>query len=136
MGDTSLLSSEGDYINNMPLIARGIGSGDLVTCIAHGAPGENCACCKPLVTTTNEKSPNVFVEGVGVVRLQDKMTAHMRNYTINPGDNCVPHSPPCNTASPNVFANSQPVARLGDTYFETNNHIISTITQSAVFANG
>ena len=120
----------------MPLIARGIGSGDLVTCIAHGAPVPNvCACCGPLTTTTSEKSPNVFVAGVGVVRLQDKMTAHARNYGP-PGTTCNPHAPPCNTASPNVFANSQPVARLGDTYFEVNNHVISTITQSTVFANG
>jgi len=135
MQDTSLPSSKADYINNMPLIARGIGSGDQVTCVSHGAPGENCGCCKTLVTTTNEKSPNVFVEGVGVVRLQDKMTAHMRNYGP-PGTTCNPHSPPCNTASPNVFANGEPVARLGDTYFEVNNHAISTITQSTVFANG
>ena len=139
MQDTSLPSSKADYINNMPLIARGIGSGDQVTCVGHGAPrGEPspCKCCETLITTTNEKSPNVFVAGVGVVRLQDRMTAHMRDYTINPGDNCVPHSPPCNTASPNVFANGEPVARLGDTYFDRNNHIISIITQSTVFANG
>jgi uncharacterized Zn-binding protein involved in type VI secretion len=112
---------------------------DLVTCVAHGAPKPNvCLCCEELeAPLTSEKSADVFVEGHGVVRLGDKMAPHMKNFKRSTEDPlCTTHEPPCNTASPNVFANGQPVARLGDTYFETNNHIISSITQSTVFANG
>ena len=140
MQDISLPSSKADYTNNMPLIARGIGSGDLVTCVEHGAedPDIPCPCCGELVTTTNACSPDVFVEGVGVVRLTDVMTAHKRNYPELPdlSDLCLLHSPPCNSASPNVFANGLPVARKTDTYWDVNNHIISTVTQQSVFANG
>jgi hypothetical protein len=129
--------------DKMPLVARGTGSGDTVECVLHGKGVPNgCGCCATLVTTTDECSGDVFVEGVGAVRatgangaMGDKMTAHMRNYGP-PGTVCNSHTPPCNAGSPNVFVNSQPVARLNDTYFEVNNHIINSVAQSTVFANG
>ena len=121
----------------MPLIARGIGSGDLVTCDSHGTGDASvpCGCCGTLITTTDICSPNVFVARTGAVRLKDTMTAHPRNYGT-PTTLCNTHLPPCNAGSPNVFVNTEPVARMDDTYYLRNNHIITTVTQGTVFANG
>jgi uncharacterized Zn-binding protein involved in type VI secretion len=123
----------------MPLIARGIGSGDEVACVAHGAPEPNvCPCCKELkAPLTNECSTDVFVEGFGAVRLGDLMLPHPKNYKLSPEDPlCTPHEPPCNSGSPDVYVNGEPVARELDTYFLVNDHIIQQPTQSTVFANG
>ena len=118
----------------MPLIARGAGSGDVVTCVAHGAPGPGSdPCGKDLVLPlTNLCSPTVFVADVGAVRNGDLMMAHPRHYST---PLCAPHTPPCVTYSPNVYANDLEIARQGDTYFEVNNHIITQVTQTTVFAN-
>lgn len=117
----------------MPAIARGIGSGDLVTCEAHGAPGSDCGCCLPLVITTDQCSSNVMVAGTGAVRVGDTMTAHPRNYG-EPSTLCNPHTPPCSTGSSTVMVNGKPVARMGDEYFLVNNHTITTVAQSTVMA--
>ena len=117
----------------MPLVARGIGSGDLVTCHDHGDPIGTDPCGKTKIVTTKECSPNVFVVGIGVVRDGDKMLAHKRHYDI---PLCADHEPPCVTFSPNVHANTKKIARLNDTYVLENDHTITTVTQSTVFANG
>jgi uncharacterized Zn-binding protein involved in type VI secretion len=117
----------------MPLIARGLGSGDIVTCHEHGTVGTQ-PCNGTLVAPLTDKcSPNVFVADFGAVRLGDIMLGHMRNFD---DPKCEPHTPPCNTASPNVFVNNILVARQTDTYFETNNHTITGVAQTTVFANG
>ena len=122
----------------MPLIARGAGSGDMVTCVAHGAPlpPPVFGCGMQLVSPlTLECSPDVIVGGFGAVRVGDKMEAHMRH--LPPIETlCAPHSPPCITGSPNIFVNGKPVAREYDHYFEGNDHWISAVVGGSVMANG
>jgi uncharacterized Zn-binding protein involved in type VI secretion len=115
----------------MPAIARGIGSGDVVTCEEHGAPGPDGGCGLPLDWTTDQCSSNVIVAGTGAVRLGDAMTAHPRNYDTPP---CDLHTPLCSTGSATVMVNGRPVARMGDEYFLVNNHTITTVAQSTVIA--
>ena len=120
----------------MPLIARGAGSGDQVTCVSHGLAGVGCRCCVELVLPlTLECSTNVKVGGFGVVRVGDIMMPHKRN--LLPIETlCAPHSPPCDEGSPNIFVNGKQVARQYDHYFEGNDHWISKVVGGAVMANG
>lgn len=121
----------------MPLIARGAGSGDLVTCVDHGEqfPGV-CECCVTLIDALTDKcSPNVKIGIFGVVRVGDKMAGHKRK--IPPIENlCDLHYPPCITGSPNIFVNGKRVARQYDHYFEGNDHWISSVVGGDVMANG
>ena len=133
MRDTSLPSSKAGYINNMPLIARGDGSGDKVTS-PTGAPAGNSPCPAELDVAIIGKSADVFVVGVGVSRLTDDVDSHSFPGSDPP---CAPHEPVCVAASPNVFANGLPVARMDDIYsVDGEDHPVTVITQSTVFANG
>ena len=137
MQDTSLPSSKADYINNMPLIARGDGSGDLVTS-PTGAPTPDAPCPAEMPVPIIGQSVNVIVEGFGVSRLGDAVAPHPFPLAEEP---CSDHIPVCVTASPDVFADGLPVARMGDTYVaveeeDTEVHPVEVITQSTVFANG
>lgn len=64
--------------------------------------------------SSNARSDNVFVNGIGVVRKDDVMKSHPH------GDPCtsspINHAPPLDTYSPNVYANNKPVGRIGDHY--------------------
>lgn len=115
----------------MPLIARGMNSGDMVTS-PTGTPVPPVPCPAPLDVLIVGKSPNVIVAGVGVSRLTDDVMGHPY-----PPIACAPHIPLCVAASPNVFANALPVARMGDIYAAGDGelHPVTTITQSTVFAN-
>jgi len=120
----------------MPLIARGGGSGDLVTCVNHGAAGPSCFCCMPLTWPgTLECSPNVKIGGFGVVRTEDKMALHMRNFGTEE-TKCNLHDAPCTEGSPNIFVNGKRVAREYDHYVGDNDHWISGVLGGAVMANG
>jgi uncharacterized Zn-binding protein involved in type VI secretion len=117
----------------MPLIARGTDSGDMVTS-PTGTPLPPAPCPAPLDVLIVGKSPNVSVVGVGVSRLTDDVEGHSYPLADPP---CAPHIPLCVAASPNVFANALPVARMDDIYDagDGESHPVTTITQSTVFAN-
>jgi len=87
----------------MPL-ARGSG-GDAVS-TGHGCDA---------TTVTDQCSPNVFVNGKGVVRYSDLDQTHLVPFGI-----CVPHAVPLttfeNAYSFTVFANGRNIARKGDKY--------------------
>lgn len=109
----------------MPLICRGQGTAQVAT--DHANPPK---CKVPSTQTSDESSANVFVEGVGVVRLGDTMNPHS-----TPTQNCAPHTPPLDSASPNVFANGIAIGRVGDTYAGPGTHVITDVGQSTVTAN-
>ena len=76
----------------------------------HGATGGNHCNNSKTDTSTNEGSDNVFVNNIGVVREDDKVTAH------NDGTDCTTHEPKLSTYSDNVYANNKKIGRLNDTY--------------------
>jgi len=98
----------------MPEAARG-SSVDTVNTI-HVATGdadtEDSSFCDvdPIDTSTNECSAKVFVEGTGVVRFGDKVTAHPI------GGTCSTHEPTFSTGTSNVLIEGKKSARKGDTY--------------------
>lgn len=96
----------------MPGIARGHGA-DTV----NSPDGSGRCCAYHSTQYTEECSDNVFINGIGVVRLGDNMRTH--NY---PGPCCDPHNPPLDTSSATVFVNGRAVGRIGDAY--GGNHII------------
>lgn len=106
----------------MPAVARMSGV-DLV----DSPDGAGICCALPSTQKTDLGSPDVFVNGVGIVRAGDSMIVHPF-----PGPCCVPHAPGLTTFSPNVYANGKLVGRLGDEYSA---HVISTGSPN-VFANG
>lgn len=108
----------------MPLVARKDGV-DIVNTI-HNSVGKNCA-VSPQNIVTEAGSPNVFAEGVGVVRNGDVEQSH----TV-PG--CSSHQTGLATYSPNVYANGKEIGRLNDTY--TCGAKITSVTQGTVYANG
>jgi uncharacterized Zn-binding protein involved in type VI secretion len=85
----------------MPAIARKSGT-DSVSI--------NHATCQGS-TITNVGSSNVFVNNIGVVRKDDPVESH----TFSPPA-CPSHAPGLVSFSPNVFANSLNIGRLGDAY--------------------
>lgn len=88
--------------------------------------GECCAF--PSVQKTDEGSDSVFVNGIGIVRENDKMIVH--NY---PGPCCNPHQPVLDSFSSSVFINGKRAGRKGDTY--GGDHVITT-GSSNVFIGG
>ena len=105
----------------MPGVARGSAVDSVA--VPHGA-GVNCA--SPMTSSTDELSGDVFVNGTGVVRKDDKMTSH-------PNVGCIAHAPKLTTHSPDVFANGKEIGDLGDEY--GCGGVISSASID-VFANG
>jgi len=105
------------------LIARGE-----LTATVEMDHGTRKGCNSSDTTRSKGKSPNVFVEGVGVVREGDKVEVHNK-----PG--CGPHAPKCDTYSPDVFANTKGIACVGDTYAGPGTHVITKVGQSSTYAN-
>jgi len=102
----------------MPLIARKLGSGDIVNTV-------HAICVDPGDITTLSGSGDVFVVGHGIHRLDDTNEEHTH---------CPPvYSTTINSASPDVFANDKAVARVNDTY--TCDAKITSVAQSTVYAN-
>ena len=115
----------------MPLVARKDGV-DIVNTIhvsvGDADPLDGIACdAAPQDIATEAGSPDVFAEGVGVVRDGDVEQSH----TI-PG--CSSHQTGLATFSPNVYANGKAIGRLNDTY--SCGAKITSVTQSTVYANG
>ena len=95
--------------------------------VGDADPDDGIACdAAPQTIATDEGSPNVFAEGVGVVRKDDKEQAH-----TFPG--CATHQTGLATYSPNVYANGKNLGRLDDTY-ACGAKITSGV--GTVFANG
>lgn len=57
-----------------------------------------------------EKSPDVFVNSIGVSRQGDKNDSHL----IPGGEDCTIHEAPITTGSTRVFANNKGIGRIGD----------------------
>lgn len=92
----------------MPAIARGNGK-DVVL----SKTGQGKGCKGPLITTTNECSPNVFVNGAGIVRIGDMVAPHNKAGCINDDSTL-------SVGSSRVFVNGKPVGRIGDQYTPDN----------------
>jgi len=92
----------------MPGIARKAGTDSVDT--VHGATGGNRCNAAPTTTSTDAGSSNVLVNGIGVVREDDVVTAH------NDGSSCVTHTPKLASFSSTVKVNGKGVGRLNDTY--------------------
>lgn len=107
----------------MPKVARGNGVDSVLS-----ATGAGPECPLPLGTSTNQCSPNVFVNGTGVVRKGDIVTPHTM-----PG--CGYEAPPLGTYSPNVLANQKNIGRIGDNYPGAGSNIITSGSPN-VIANG
>ena len=105
----------------MPACARG-DSVDSV--ISKTGVGDECE--KPTITSTDECSTSVFIEGTGAVREGDQVAAHNKG-------GCSLDSSTVSSFSSKVFANGKGIARIGDQYGSDN-----TITSgsSKVFAGG
>lgn len=82
----------------------------------HGVGAE---CRSPATYKTDEGSSNVFVNGIGVVREDDKMQKH-------PQPGCSNHAPVLKSFSSKVYVNGKRLGRLGDAYIEAGNHVISS----------
>lgn len=64
------------------------------------------------VTTTDQGSSDVYVNGIGVVRAKDLNKQH----TVRSGKSCVPHTVALSRHSLTVFVNDRGVGRFGDSY--------------------
>lgn len=98
----------------MPEVARG----DRVDQV-RSQTGSGNKCAFPTLTSTDERSPNVRVNGVGAVRLGDKVLSHS-------AAGCVPESPPLSTASKTVRVNGRGIGRKGDNYVGSGYNLIET----------
>jgi hypothetical protein len=107
----------------MPAVARGDS-----TETVSSATGSGIDCADPSTTSTDQCSANVFVNSIGVVRKDDKVTSHAAT-------GCVPESPGLSSYSSTVFANSKNIGRAGDNYNGDGSNIIDTGSPN-VFAGG
>lgn len=98
----------------MPKAARGDATETANT--VHVASGDantndNSFCdVAPIPTSTDACSGKVFVEGIGVVRKGDAVTAHPI------GGVCTTHTPGLTVGSTKVFIETKGAGRMGDTY--------------------
>lgn len=115
----------------MPLVARKDGVDTVNTVhvsVGDADPLDGIACdASAQDIGTLDGSPDVFVEGVGVVRAGDNEAAH----TI-PG--CSTHQTGLSTYSGNVYANNKQIGRKNDTY--GCGATITSVSQGTVYANG
>lgn len=105
----------------MPAAARGSGQDTVFSLTGTGR-----GCGGPLNTVTDQCSPNVFVNGIGIVREGDEVGDH-------PAAGCGPDNSVLTTFSSNVFINGKRAGRIGDKY--TNDNTI-TSGSSNVFIGG
>ena len=96
----------------MPAVARGAGTDTVDT--DHGT-GRRCR--SATVQTTDGCSPDVFVNGIGVVREGDPIIAH-------PQPGCGDHAPGLGSFSATVKVNGLGLGRVGDEY--PGGHIINS----------
>lgn len=70
-------------------------------------------CYSPLITATGQRSPNVFVNSEGIVRLTDLVAPH-------PFGGCGPDVSPLTLGAETVFVNSLNAGRMEDIYTPDN----------------
>lgn len=104
----------------MPAVARCDSTDDVFS-----QTGAGYQCRAPRLTKTGEGSPNVFINGFGVVRQDDKVAPH-------PRAGCSTDESVLTTFSSTVRANGKWIGRIGDEY-TSDNVIISGSTN--VFAD-
>ena len=98
----------------MASVARGNSTDTVLS-----ATGSGFKCRSPIQTSTNVCSPNVRVNGIGVVRIGDAVTVHTMS-------DCVPESPALSSGSSTVRVNGKGVGRLGDNYAGDGSNIIQS----------
>ena len=101
-------------------VARGNGV-DVVASLTGSGP---IICQESSITATYGCSSNVFVNGIGVVRIGDEVAAH-----ISLG--CGIDASALTTSSGTVFANGKGVARIGDQYTPDNTITTGSATVTA-----
>ena len=94
----------------MPAVARAAG-----TDTVYSLTGSSSGCNSPMNTTTGVNgSPNVFVNGIAVVRQGDTVGAHPRSGCI------ITDTSVLTTFSATVFVNGLGIGRVGDQYTSDN----------------
>ena len=91
----------------MAQAARGDGVDSVLS--DHGASDGIETCSNPLGTQTAACSPNVFVNGTGVVRIGDAVAVHTHV-------GCGTESPGLSSCSGTVFINGKGAGRNGDVF--------------------
>ena len=104
----------------MPAVARSAGTDRVLS-----LTGSGYLCGSPLQTVTGTGSPNVFVNGIAIVRKSDTVGVH-------PRAGCSTDTSTLSTYSATVYANGLQIGRIGDEY-TSDNIIISGSTN--VFSN-
>lgn len=99
----------------MPAAARGNGVDEVFS--KTGSGGSKPGCPSPLDTQTDECSDNVFVNGTGIVRINDRVNPHT-------AAGCGVDQSPLTTSSSTVFINGLGAGRIGDEY--TSDNIITS----------
>jgi uncharacterized Zn-binding protein involved in type VI secretion len=92
----------------MPAAARGNGSDSVFS-----KTGAGRKCRFPRSTATNGCSGNVFINGIGAVRIGDAVASH-------PRAGCAPDTSTLTSASSKVFVNGRGAGRIGDQYTSDN----------------
>lgn len=92
----------------MPAAARGLGTDKVFS-----KTGTRKRCRAPMKTSTFECSDDVFFNGVGSVRIGDKVALH-------PASGCGPDLSTLSTSSSRVFVNKKGAGRIGDRYGNDN----------------
>jgi uncharacterized Zn-binding protein involved in type VI secretion len=92
----------------MPAAARSSGQDKVFS-----KTGAGYLCGSPVQTITNEGSPDVFINGYGIVRQGDKVGVH-------PRAGCSTDVSVLTTFSSTVFINGKGAGRIGDEYTSDN----------------
>jgi uncharacterized Zn-binding protein involved in type VI secretion len=103
----------------MPVAARGNGVDSV---FSKTGSGKNCR--SPVNTSTNECSSNVFINGIGAVRIGDKVMLHTAS-------GCGPDNSALTQASSKVFINGKGAGRIGDQY--TTDNTITSGSPNVIF---
>ena len=100
----------------MRAAARGSGSDQV-----YSRTGTGRECASPLRTSTGQCSSTVFVNGIGAVRIGDRVAPHALG-------GCGPDNSGLTTSSSTVFVEGRGMGRIGDEY--TSDNTITTGSQN------
>ena len=79
----------------------------------YSRTGTSKKCRRPMITATDECSGDVFVNGIGVVRVGDRVKNH-------PKSGCSPDTSTLTKGSSTVFVNGKAAGRIGSQYTADN----------------
>lgn len=123
------------------MAAAALGSGQSNINCTDGVKGSPCGknvwhWDSPSVHVTEECSSNVFVNGFGCVRKDDKMESHPDGVPCTSSP--INHQPQLSTYSANVFVNGRNVGRVGDKYNSDGHfsHVISSGSSNVFIGTG